>query len=56
MTYEEETGVPLPDGVTGAAVYRLEIKNLVDDGEFEVNGAPGAPAGAWSSTGIESQP
>ena len=50
MTFEEVTGVSLPAGVTGAAVYRLEIKNLVDDGEFEVGAIGTTPAG-WSATG-----
>lgn len=55
MTYEEVSSVTLPDGVTGAAVFRLEIKNLVDDGEFEDNPVGTeielAPLSPWSTTG-----
>jgi hypothetical protein len=55
MTYEEVTGITLPSGVTGSAVYRLEIKNLVDDGEFEVSPIGTAlgtlPVPIWSTTG-----
>jgi len=53
MTYEAVTGVALPSGVTGAAVYRLEINNLVADGEFETypSGSPPPVGAGWSVTG-----
>lgn len=51
MLFEEATGFDPPADAAGAAVYRLEIKNLVTDGEFEENIVGGASADAWTATG-----
>jgi len=52
MVFEEVTGVTLPAGVTDSAVCRLEIKNLVEDGDFEQSNIGNDPiAPAWSTTG-----
>ncbi len=49
MTYEEVsgTGYEPPDGHSDATVYRLEIKNLVPNGDFETSTAGTVPNG-WS--------
>ncbi len=47
MNYEEVsgTGYEPPDGFGNATVYRLEIKNLIPNGDFEASTAGSAPNG-----------
>ncbi|RKX84217.1 MAG: hypothetical protein DRP57_06375, partial [Spirochaetes bacterium] len=50
MNYEEEsgTGCEPPSDHPGEEVYRLEIKNLIPNGDFEATTAGAAPLG-WTA-------
>jgi len=50
MNYEQVTGTGYepPSGHSGAEVYRLEIKNLISNGDFETSTVGAAPAG-WTA-------
>jgi hypothetical protein len=56
MNFEEVAGVALPADVADSAVYRLEIRNLVEDGDFEQSTVGLAPVAAWSTSGITPDP
>ncbi|MBT3274795.1 MAG: hypothetical protein HN368_16685 [Spirochaetales bacterium] len=45
----EQLALGLPVGIAGEAVYRLEIRNLVPDGDFESTAAGFLPSLDWSA-------
>ena len=57
MLFEEVTdagqlaALGLPEGVSGESVYRLEIKNVVPDGDFETAAVGSLPSADWALSG-----